>query len=352
MLTWVLVILAFSVMIIIHELGHFLMALKVGIKVEIFSIGMGPKIFSIKRNGIEYRVSAVPLGGYVKMLGEDPSEPTTGDKGEFAAQPVGNRFKVIFSGPLLNYVLGFLLLSLVFALGYPTISTKIGGLLDNYPAKAAGLKPDDKILAINGKTVNDWDEITEVIHKMTEADVVLTVDRAGQKLEFSIKPKITETKDIFGEKVKIAQVGIKPSDNIEYVKHGPVESLVLGGEKIYSFTILTYKGLWGLVTGKIPFKENVSGPVGIVSMMATAAKIGIIPLVHLTALISALLAIFNILPIPPLDGGLILFLGIEKLRGKALTKKTQEMLMQAGWVFFIAIMLFATYGDIFRMFGK
>ena len=352
MLTWVLVILAFSVMIIIHELGHFLMALKVGIKVEIFSIGMGPKLFSMTKNGIEYRISAVPLGGYVKMLGEDPSEPAKGEKGEFSAQPVGNRFKVIFSGPLLNYILGFLLLSLVFALGYPTMTNTVGGVLKDYPAEAAGLKADDKILAINGKPVSDWDEVTEIIHKLTGSNADLVIDRGGRKLYFSIKPKITETKDIFGNKVTIAQVGIKPSDKIDYVKHGPVESLVLGGKKIYSFTILTYKGLWGLITGKIPFKENVSGPVGIVSMMAVAAKIGIIPLVQLTALISALLAIFNILPIPPLDGGLILFLGIEKLRGKALTKKTQEILMQAGWAFFIAIMLFATYGDIFRIFKK
>lgn len=352
MLTWVLVILAFSVMIIVHELGHFLMALRVGIKVEIFSIGMGPKVFSIKRNGIEYRLSAVPLGGYVKMLGEDPSEATTGNKGEFSAQPVGNRFKVIFAGPLLNYVLGFLLLSLVFALGYPTMTTKIGGLLDGYPAKAAGLQADDKILAINGKPVSDWDGIIEIIHKTTEGTIGLTVDRAGKKLEFAIKPKITETKDIFGEKVRIAQVGIKPSEKVEYVKHGPVESLALGGKKIVYFTVLTYKGLWGLITGRIPFKENVSGPVGIVNLMATAAKIGIIPLVQLTALISALLAIFNVLPIPPLDGGLILFLGIEKLRGKPLAKKAQELAMQAGWAFFIALMLFATYGDIFRLMGK
>ena len=352
MITWVLVILAFSVMIIIHELGHFLMALRVGIKVEIFSIGMGPKVFSVKRNGIEYRLSAVPLGGYVKMLGEDPGEPTSGDKGEFSAQPVGNRFKVIFSGPLLNYILGFLLLSLVFALGYPTITSKIGGLVKDYPAEAAGVRAGDKILSINGKPVSDWDDITDIIHKRTEGDVKLSVERSGQRLELNIRPKITETKDIFGNKVRIAQVGIKPSEKIEYVKHGPVESLSLGGKKIVYFTILTYKGLWGLITGKIPFKENVSGPVGIVSMMASAAKIGIIPLVHLTALISALLAIFNVLPIPPLDGGLILFLGIEKLRGKALAKKTQELLMQAGWAFFIALMLFATYGDIFRMVGR
>jgi len=225
-------------------------------------------------------------------------------------------------------------------------------LLDDYPAKISGLKPDDTIVAINGRSVKDWDEITDVIHKRTEGDVKLAIERAGQRLEFTIKPKVTETKDIFGNKVKIAQVGIKPSEKIEYVRHGAVESLGLGGKKIVSFTILTYKGLWSLITGRIPFKDNVSGPVGIVTMMATAAKIGIIPLVHLTALISALLGIFNVLPIPPLDGGLILFLGIEKLRGKPLPKKTQEIAMQAGWAFFIALMLFATYGDIFRVIGK
>ena len=352
MLTWLLVIFAFSVMIIIHELGHFLMARRVGIKVETFSIGFGPQLFSVKKNGVEYRIGALPLGGFVKLLGEDPSEKLTGDKSELCSQPVGNRFKVFVAGPVLNYLLGYLLISIVFMIGYPIITTKVGGLVENYPAKKAGIQAGDRVLAIDGKAVSDWEMLTDMMHKKTEGDVNLTIDRDGKKLDLVIRPTVRETKDVFGNKIRIAQVGIMNSDERSVQKYGFFESFVMGAKKIINFTYMTYKGLWSLITGKLPFKDNVMGPVGIFGTMNAAAKIGIVPFLLLTALISAILGMFNVLPVPPLDGGLILFLGIEKLMGRPLSRKVQEIAMQAGWAFFIMLMLFATYGDIFRIFKK
>ena len=352
MLEVILVILAFSLMIFIHELGHFVMALRVGIKVEIFSLGMGPKIFSVTRNGIEYRLSLVPIGGYVKMLGEDPSEAVTGEKGEFGAQPAWSRFKVLIAGVTLNYILGLVLMWIVFMAGYPIITTKVGALVDDFPAKKAGIEVGDKVLAIDGKAVSDWEVLIELMHKKTAGDVKVTVDRDGRKMDFTLKPVVKETKDLLGNDVKIAQVGIVNSDERSYLKYGPGEALIKGAQKQVSFVVITYRGLWSLITGRLAFKENVSGPVGIFNLMTQAAKIGIIPLVLLTALISTLLGVFNVLPVPPLDGGLILFLGIEKLRGKPLSKKAQEIAMQAGWMFFIGLMLFATYNDIFGKLGK
>jgi regulator of sigma E protease len=353
MLEVVLVILAFSVMIFVHELGHFIMALRVGIKVKTFSMGMGPKLFSITRDGIEYRLSLIPIGGYVNMLGEDPSEPTTGDKGEFGAQPAGNRFKVLVAGVTLNYLLGLFLIWIVFMAGYPVITTKIGALVDDYPAKKAGILAGDRVTAIDGAPVTDWEALIEIMHKKIEGgEVKVTVDRDGNMMDFALKPVVKETKDLLGNDVKVAQVGIVNSDERSYLKFGPAEALIKGAKKQASFVVTTYRGLWNIITGRLAFKENVSGPVGIFNFMTQAAKVGIIPLVLLTALISTLLAVFNILPVPPLDGGLMLFLGIEKLRGKPLSRKTQEMAMQAGWVFFIGLMLFATYNDIFKMVGK
>ncbi|MDD5072957.1 MAG: RIP metalloprotease RseP [Candidatus Omnitrophica bacterium] len=352
MLSWILVVLAFSVMIIIHELGHFLVARRVGIKVETFSIGFGPPIFSVKKGGVEYRIGALPLGGYVKLLGEDPSEKLTGDKSELASQPVGNRFKVFAAGSALNYLLGYVLLSVVFMIGYPVITTKVGALVEDYPAKKAGMQVGDRVLAIDGKAVGDWEELTGIMHKKTEGDVKLTIDRDGKKLDLVIRPMVRETKDVFGNKVRIAQVGIMNSDERSVQKYGFFGSFAAGGKKLVNFTYMTYKGLWSLITGKLPFKENVMGPVGIFGTMNAAAKIGVVPFLLLTALISALLGMFNVLPVPPLDGGLILFLGIEKIMGRPLSRRVQEVAMQAGWMFFIALMLFATYGDIFRMMGK
>ena len=348
MLAIILVVIAFSLMIFIHEFGHFLMALKVGIKVEIFSLGMGPKLISFTKNGIEYRLSAVPIGGYVKMLGEDPSEPVKGDKGEFSSQSVGNRFKVLISGAALNYLLGLILITIVFMAGYPIITTKIGGLVDNYPAKKAGIQTGDRVIAIDGTPVSDWEALIEEMHKKTAGDVKVTVDRNGSKMDFTIKPIVKKTKDLLGNDVKIAQVGIMNSDERSYLKYGPAESFVMGARKQFNFVVMTFRGLWNMITGRLPFKENVSGPVGIFKIMTAAAKIGVIPLLLITSLVSTILGVFNILPVPPLDGGLILFLGIEKLIGRPLSKKAQEIAMQVGWIFFIALMLFVTYNDMLR----
>lgn len=347
-----LVVIAFSVMIIIHELGHFLVARKVGIKVEMFSIGFGPALFSVKKSGTEYRIGALPFGGYVKLLGENPSEKITGDKSELCSQPPGNRFKVFVAGSVLNYLLGYVLLSIVFMIGYPIITTKVGGLVEDYPAKKAGIEVGDRVLAIDGRAVGDWEMLTDMMHKKTEGDVRLTIDRNGKKMDLVVRPTVRETKDVFGNKVRIAQVGITNSDERSIQKYGFFGSFVMGAKRLVKFTYMTYKGLWSLITGKLPFKENVMGPVGIFGTMNAAAKVGIVPLLLLTALISALLGMFNVLPIPPLDGGLILFLAIEKVMGRPLSAKVQEFVMQAGWAFFIALMLFVTYGDIFRMIGK
>ena len=352
MIAAILVIIAFSLVIFIHELGHFLMALKVGIKVEIFSLGMGPKLLSFKKNGIEYRLSAVPIGGYVKMLGEDPSEPTTGGEEEFSAQPAGNRFKVLISGAALNYLLGLFLIWIVFMAGFPVVTAKIGGFQKGYPAEQSGIKIGDRVVAIDGQPVNDWDTLTEVMHKKKEGVVKVSVDRNGTRMEFTVKPVISRIKDLLGNEVTIAQIGIQRSDDRIYIKRGPLEALEAGARMQSKFVTDTFRALWNMIKGRLSFKENISGPVGIIGFMVEAAKIGILPLLLITSLISTIVGVFNILPIPPLDGGLILFIGIEELRGEPLSKKTQETLMQAGWVFFIALMLFATYGDILRKLGK
>ncbi len=349
---WLAVVIVFSVMILVHEFGHFLTALKVGVKVEAFSLGLGPKLFSFKRGGIEYKVSAIPFGGYVKMAGDEPDKELKGQPWEFLSAPVANRLKIVFAGPLLNYILGFILFSLVFYVGYPTLTSRIGGLVDGYPAKAAGIKAEDKIMAIDGKTVSNWEEVTGAIRKKTQGPMALTVERAGAKMDISVIPQVKETKDILGKKVRIAQIGITPSEKVEYTRYGFFKSFWMGGKKLIDITVLTYRGLWSLITGQLPFKESVSGPVGIFNFMAAAARMGIMPLLQLTAYISALLAIFNLLPIPALDGGYILFFLTEKIRGKPFSRKAQETAMQVGWTFLIALMLFATYNDIFRLMKK
>lgn len=351
-LSVIVVVIVFSILIVVHEFGHFIMAKRCGVKVERFSLGFGPKIAAIKRGDTEYRISAIPLGGYVKMAGETYEDKPTGAPWEFLSKPPGQRFKIVVSGPLLNYILGFLLFSTVFMIGYPTLTNKVGRVLDGYPAKEAGIKSGDRIISIDGKKIEYWNELTAIMHKRLEGKVDLIVLRNGRTLQLKLKPRVKEYKDIFGKDVKIAMVGIAPSDELLYIKYNFVESIRNGLSKLSELTILTLKAIWSLITGRLSLRESVTGPVGIFILTAKAARLGLVYLLNLMAVISASLAIFNVLPIPVLDGGHIIFLAIEKVRRKPLSPKVQEVTIQIGLGLLVILMLFVFYYDIMRIVGK
>ena len=346
------VIIVFSVLIVVHESGHFIMAKRCGVRVERFSLGFGPKIIGIVRNGTEYRISLIPLGGYVKLAGETHQDKITGADWEFLSKSPGQRFKVIICGPLLNYVLGIFLFSVVFMIGAPTLTNQVGGVIDDYPAKKAGVKAGDKIISIDGKDIRYWNELTEIMHKKLEGRARLIVLRDGRQLELDIKPKVKEYKDIFGKSVKVAMVGVAPSDELVYIKHNVIESIYRGFRKTFELTALTLKAVWSLIIGRLSLKESVTGPVGIFVLTAKAAKLGLVYLLNLMAIISTSLAIFNVLPIPVLDGGHIIFLAIEKIRRRPLSIKVQEIATQIGLGLLIMLMLFVFYFDIVRIFTK
>lgn len=352
MLSIIVVVIVFSILIFVHESGHYFMARRCGVKVERFSLGFGPKLFSINRDGTEYRISAVPLGGYVKLAGENYEDEVTGAKWEFLSKAPGVRFKIIAAGPILNYILGFLLFSAVFMIGAPTLTNKVGDVLDDYPAKKAGIRAGDRIVAIDGEEIVYWHELTQTIREKFTDKVELKVLRGNRTLHINIEPRIREFKDIFGKDVKIAMVGIAPSDELIFLQYGPFKSIKMGLVKIYDLTILTFRALWGLVTGSLPLKESVTGPVGIFVMTAKAAKMGFVYLLNLMAIISTSLAIFNVLPIPVLDGGHILFLAIEKIKGRPLSRRVQETAIQMGLSLLILLMLVVFYFDIMRMINK
>lgn len=342
----IVVAIAFSALILVHEFGHFLMALKAGIKVESFSFGFGPKLFSFKRKDIEYKISAIPFGGYVKMAGDDPSRERSGASWEFLSAPLASRLKICFAGPVLNYVFGFLLFVSVFCIGYP-VTTKVGTVMDGYPAKAAGIMPNDTIVAVDGMPVRNWIMMTDTIKRKIKGPVTLGIKRNKAVMTVKITPKVLEGKDIFGNTARVGAIGITPSKDMAYEKFGINEAVPLAFSELIWITKFTYQTIGSMFTGKVSFKE-AAGPVGIITITAAAAKAGASPFLYIVALISVSLAIFNLLPFPPLDGGLILFFAIEKLRGKPLSFKTQEVFMQVGWTVLIALMLFVTYNDIFR----
>lgn len=337
-----------SVLVIVHEFGHFIVAKSIGVRVEKFSFGFGPRIFSIKRGETEYLISAIPLGGYVKMAGDEPGEGLAGKNFEFLSRKISDRFKIIFAGPLLNYVLAFLLFSVIFMFGSPTLTTEVGSLLEDYPAKKAGIILGDKILKVDNKDVKYWEDMTAIIHNHLEGPIKLSVERKGGTFDIELRPVIREVKDIFGKSTKIALLGIAPSQKIENIRYGFFQSFGMGFKKVIDLTNLTYKAIWYIVTGRMSVKESMTGPIGIFIITGKAAQLGLIYLVNLTAMLSASLAIFNLLPLPVLDGGHILFLIVEKIRGKPLSMRSQEVIANIGVGFLILLTVFIFYNDIMK----
>ncbi|MFA4992106.1 MAG: RIP metalloprotease RseP [Candidatus Omnitrophota bacterium] len=337
-----------SILVIVHEFGHFIIAKRMGVRVEKFSVGFGPEIFGVTRNGTRYLVSLVPLGGYVKLSGETEADGLKGEKTEYLSRSVGERARIIFAGPLLNYILAFLIFSFVFMVGNPSYTAKVGKLMPGYPAETAGLMIGDKILKINNQDVKYWDDVTKIVHSNKSEEMRLAIERAGANSEIIIKPRSEDIKTIFGSKKNVSLIGIMPSEEIVYVKYGAIEAFYMGFKKIIDLTYITYRALWASLTGAIPFKESITGPIGIFYITGQAAKMGIVYLLQLMAVLSASLAIFNILPVPVLDGGHLLFLAIEKIRKKPVSMKVQEGITQAGLGLLILLMVFVFYNDFTR----
>jgi regulator of sigma E protease len=351
MLSLILFFFMLSVLIIVHEFGHFIMARRAGVRVEEFSLGFGRKLFRKRSGDTEYSVACVPLGGFVKMAG-DSQEEYSGKPDEYLAKRPGQRFNIIFFGPLLNYALGLTCFCLIFFLGYPTLTTRVGGLVEGYGAQKAGIQAEDVITAVDGKKVRYFEDLQQEIHSKKEAtQVELTVSRSGQELKVLVNIRQKDVDDPLGQKRSVGLIGITPYDEVVIVKHGPVASFILGVQKTWDLTVMTYRGLWLMVTGQMNMKESMTGPLGIFYITSKAARLGIIAVMHLMAVLSVSLAIFNLLPFPVLDGGHLLFLGLEKIRGRALSLKAERVVTQVGVSLIITLAVFVTYNDIMRLFG-
>ncbi len=346
------VIIVFSILILSHELGHFIMAKRMGVKVEVFSLGFGPRIWSVKRGGTEYAFSAIPLGGYVKMAGEEPGEESSGAEWEFRSKPVYKRFNIVVAGAVFNYIAGFIMFCLVFMAGAPVPTSRIGRVLEGYPAEKTGLKENDRILAIDGKEVRYWEDVIDILHKKKEGEAIeLSVERGGRRLDFRVSGKSEEHTDIFGKPVRMTLIGIGQSDETELVRHGFVEAVEMGGRTTWGITTMTYKAIWFMFTGALSVKE-VSGPIGIFAITGRFAKKGIVYLLWISGVISVSLAIFNLLPFPILDGGHVLFLAFEKMRGRPLDAKVQEKVQQVALALLIAFVLVVSWNDVTKFFLK
>ncbi|OGX40672.1 MAG: RIP metalloprotease RseP [Omnitrophica WOR_2 bacterium RIFCSPHIGHO2_02_FULL_68_15] len=340
-MTPLILLIALSILIIVHEAGHFVVARRCGVRVERFSIGFGPVLLRWRRGETDYAISAFPLGGYVKMAGEQ-GDGRTGARWEYGSQPVWRRAGIVLAGPLVNYATGILLFTFLFWAGSPTLMPTIGGVLEGYPAAAAGLRPGDRIVAVAGAPVESWEQVTARIRRQTSgAPVVLLIQREGAEQAITVTPTVRTG-------TRTAVVGLTPSDEVRIVRAPLPEAAVRGVGRAWDLTVMTGVSLWQMVTGALPLKESLTGPVGIFYITSSAAALGWRYLVQLFAVLSVSLAIFNLLPLPVLDGGHLAFLLIERIRRRPVSLKIQEVATQAGMVFLIGMLLVVTYHDLSR----
>lgn len=344
-------ILVLGALIFVHELGHFLVAKRAGVKVLKFSLGFGPKIIGFTRGETEYLLSAIPLGGYVKMLGEDPTEEIVDPEGSFSAKSVGWRSMIILAGPGSNFLLAIAIFWVVFTFGVPTLATKVGEVMEGFPAYEAGVQTGDRITAIDGHPIEKWEDLATLIHKSPGQSVRLTVERAGNRFDLVVAPKATRQKNVFGEEQEVGLLGIAPAEEFLTERTNPATALVRALYKTYDLSRLILLTFVKLVQGVVPAK-TIGGPLLVAQMAGQQARQGILSLMFFTALLSINLGILNLLPIPILDGGHLFFSLIEAVRGKPVSLQKREMAQQVGLALLVALMIFAFYNDIFRLLGR
>jgi regulator of sigma E protease len=342
-----------SILIIVHEFGHLMAAKKLGVKVDKFSLGFGPRLIGKKIGGTDYSVSMIPLGGYVKLAGDTPEE-RKGDPDEYLSKGPGKRAWIVVCGPLLNVVLGFLCFWIIFYAGFPTYSSKIGSVLDGFGAKSAGLIENDKIVSVNAKAVSTWEDLQQAVQKASQEKknfVRLQVVRNGSSFAVDVELKQKSMETLLGDKRSMALLGISPSSEIITVRYGFFKSFILSFQKTWQLTDLTYRAIARMITGRLSFRKSLSGPLGIYMITKEAANLGLTAVLNLIGLLSVSLAIFNLLPLPALDGGHLFFLMVEKIRGRQLSVKAEQIITQIGFGLIILLALFVTYNDIARIFG-
>jgi len=347
--TFITAILVLSFMIFVHELGHFLAAKKSGVGVEKFSIGFGPRIYSKKRGETEYILAAVPFGGYVKMVGDDPEqEDVENIEKSFLHKPVWKKMAIVIAGPAANLLSAVAIIYGVNIVGVPLLMPIVGTVQEEFPAAVAGLEAGDTFVSVNGREISLWEDLTAVVHDSAGQALEFQVLRGGEVLNFSITPRDTTTKNIFGEDISVGLIGISPADEYTTVRHGPVESLGLSVRWTYNMIRLTLVSIVKMFQGIVSTKE-LGGPIMIVQAAGKSAEQGLLNLLHFVAYISVALGLFNLFPIPVLDGGHLLFFAIEGLRGKPVSVKVREFSQQVGLVLLVGLMLYATKNDIYRV---
>ncbi len=331
----------FGLLVLFHELGHFLMAKLAGMRVDEFAIGFGPTLCRYQYGETVYSIRSIPLGGFTDIAGMDPEDNDAGERG-YSAKPVWKRLPVIVAGPLMNFLLPVVIFfALYLAVGVTTPSDRpeLGDILPDKPAAAAGLQKGDVVTRMNGQTTESWDDIVKIILSEGEKPIKVEFQRDGAARETTLIP-------VYDQSAKRPLVGIMSSVDSRQPGLGEAAFLALRKTGLVIYRMLA--GLWAMITGEAA--AEIAGPLGVAQMAGEVAQIGFAALMNFAALLSLNLGIINLLPVPALDGGHVVTLLLEGLRGKPLGAKALHYTQMAGITVLVMLMLFATKNDIVRIF--
>ena len=341
-----------GVLIVFHEFGHFLLAKLSGVGVLTFSVGFGPKLWLKKKGETEYALSAFPLGGYVKMVGEDPEEEVKAVDLErsFAHKSLLKRTAIVAAGPGFNLLLAVFLLMVVFLFyGVPVLSNLVGAVEPDSPAAQAGIQKGDRIVAVDGQEVTAWDDLSSAIRQSGGQPLALRVQRSGEEVAMTVQPRKREVKNIFGELKEDWMIGIGSQVSIE--KGDPGLAVSKAFIQTYEYSKLTLIGLYKMITREVS-PRNLGGPILIAQMAGQQAQEGIGSFLAFLAVLSINLGVLNLLPVPVLDGGHLFFFAVEAIIGRPVSLKYREKAQQVGIFLLLLLMIFAFANDIFRLFEK
>lgn len=338
-ITIIATVFVLGILIIVHELGHFAFAKMLGMRVDEFAIGFGPKVFSRKYGETIYSLRIIPLGGFNKIAGMDPEEEQ--DERSFNTKPIWARMLVIVAGSMMNLLLPVFLFTIVFlgtGIDTPSDQPVLGELLPGKPAISAGMATGDRILTVNKEAIKSWKQFVAVIQKNGNNPLVVQFERGGEEKQLTVQPE-------YDEQAQRSIIGIMPE--IKNYRPGVFEAVGLSFKQTFMVADTMLKSIGQMLTGRAA--ADVAGPIGVAQMAGQVANMGFMPLLQFTALFSINLGLLNLFPLPVLDGGYVVALALEGIRGRSLNKNIMQYLQMLGFALLLLLMIFATFKDITRL---
>jgi regulator of sigma E protease len=353
-----------TIVVFFHELGHFLVARWCGIRVLAFSLGFGPEIIGFNdRYGTRWKFSAVPLGGYVKFFGDDnaassPDRAAAAEMSEsekkdsFVYQPVPSRAAVVAAGPIANFVLAIVIFAGIFmVVGKQTATARVDAVQEGSAAAAAGFKPGDLVVSIDGEKIDSFSDMQRIVSVSSGEPLKIVVERDDHPVTLTATPELRELKDNFGNVHRLGVLGISRSmaaGDVKTHKVGPLTAVVMGTQETWFVIDRNLSYIGGVFAGR-EAADQLGGPIRIAQVSGQVASAGFVALIRLTAVLSVSIGLLNLFPIPLLDGGHLLFYGIEAARGRPLSERAQEFGFRIGLAIVVMLMIFATFNDILHL---